>query len=103
VVEQFASEGAAQSLGEGVLPRRARCGENLGGAHTRHPLPKLGPEDAGVAAAFAPSAPSKISVTIVRCMVVPLSMARSDNGETQRHLELVPTTDAQRMLEANPS
>src|SRR5713226_10248560 len=46
VVEQFASDGADHTLGEGVLPRRARCGENLGGAHTLHPLPKLAPEDA---------------------------------------------------------
>src|SRR6266851_1624171 len=46
VVEQFASDGANDSLGEGVLPRRARCGENPGGAHTLHPLPKLAPEDA---------------------------------------------------------
>src|SRR5713226_919505 len=46
VVEQFASDGADQALGEGVLPRRARCGENLGRAHALHSLPKLAPEDA---------------------------------------------------------
>src|SRR6266852_9692697 len=45
VVEQFASDGAAQSLGERVLPGRAWCGEHLGDPHARHPSPKLAAVD----------------------------------------------------------
>ncbi len=33
VVEKLAADGSNHSLGEGVLPGRARCGEHLGDAH----------------------------------------------------------------------
>src|SRR6266849_2743459 len=41
VVEQFASDGANDSLGERVLPGRAWCGEHFGDADASHPSPKL--------------------------------------------------------------
>ncbi len=46
VVEQFASDGANDALGERVLPGRAWCGEHLGDAHAFHPLPELATIDA---------------------------------------------------------
>jgi len=41
VVEQLAADGANYALGEGVLPGRARCGEDLGDAHALHPSAKV--------------------------------------------------------------
>src|SRR6267378_4173903 len=46
VVEEFASEGADHALGEWVLPRRARRGENLGDADALHASSKLATVDA---------------------------------------------------------
>ena len=47
VVEQFASDGANDSLGEGVLPgREAWRSENLGRAHALHSSPELATVDA---------------------------------------------------------
>src|SRR6266478_3212281 len=46
VVEEFASDGADHALGEWVLPRRARRGENLGDADTLHASSKLAAVDA---------------------------------------------------------
>ncbi len=41
MVEEFASDGADQTLGEGVLPGGARCRENLGNAHAFRASPEL--------------------------------------------------------------
>src|SRR5207237_3564702 len=41
VVEDFAADGANHALDEGVLPRRARRGENLGDADPFHASPEL--------------------------------------------------------------
>ncbi len=41
VVEDLAADGANHALDEGVLPRRARRGENLGDADPFHPSPEL--------------------------------------------------------------
>ena len=41
VVEKIAADGSNYSLGEGVLPGRARCGEHLGDADAPQPSPKL--------------------------------------------------------------
>jgi hypothetical protein len=46
LVEQFASDGANDSLGEGVLPGRAWRSENLGRAHALHSSPELATVDA---------------------------------------------------------
>jgi len=45
VVEELAADCADYALGQGVLPRRSRSGENLGDADASHPLPKLGAVD----------------------------------------------------------
>jgi hypothetical protein len=46
VVEEFASDGTDHALGEGILPRRARRGENLGDADALRPSSKLDSVDA---------------------------------------------------------
>ena len=46
VVEELAADGTDHALGKGILPRRARCGENLGDAHVLDPFSKLGAVDA---------------------------------------------------------
>ncbi len=46
MVEQLAADGADHALGEGVLPGRAWCREDLGDAHALHPSSKLAPVDA---------------------------------------------------------
>ena len=46
VVEEFASDGTDQALGEGILPRRARRGENLGDADALRPSSKFASVDA---------------------------------------------------------
>src|SRR5438132_7613526 len=46
VVEQLAADGADHARGEGVLPGRAWCCEDLGDAHTLNPSSELAPVDA---------------------------------------------------------
>ena len=46
MVEEFAADRADHALGERVLPRGARCGEDLGDADALHPLSKLAAVDA---------------------------------------------------------
>src|SRR2546427_12176920 len=44
-VKELAADGADHAFGEGVLPGRAWCGENLGDANTLHPSSKLAAVD----------------------------------------------------------
>ena len=46
VVEEFASDGTDHALGEGILPRRAGRGENLGDADALRPSSKFASVDA---------------------------------------------------------
>jgi hypothetical protein len=41
VVEELAADGADHAFDEGILPRGARCSENLGDEHALHPSSKL--------------------------------------------------------------
>ena len=50
VVEEFASDGTDHELGEGILPGRARRGENLGDADALRPSSKFASGEAVVVA-----------------------------------------------------